>query len=498
MTNALWAHQQRAIGQLRASLRAGKRHPLVYSPTGSGKTTIAGEIARLAREKDKRIAFTVPAISIVDQTVASFWHHGVKDVGVIQADHNSTDWAKPVQVCSLDTLTRRDAFPKVDMVIVDEAHVIKKGLLKWMEMRPDMPFIGLSATPWRRGLGQLFDDLIIAATITELQAAGILVKTRTFAPSHPDLTGVRTTAGEFNAGDLARKATQKALTGDVVETWLAHADRVPTFCFAVDLAHAQLLHERFKDAGVSSAYIDHTMSLKERNSIQRDLARGNIEVICNVDCLGLGTDIPEVCCISYARPTKSITRWVQNIGRGLRSCQDKTDCLILDHSDTTLRLGFIEDMKITELDDGRPRRKTASKAPLPKVCPKCAFVKPPRVQECPRCGFVTERKTAARTRDGQLVEIDEATRKSLVARRKADLRFTEEEKLIVWRMLVGHGRRHGYKDGWASNKYREFFKVWPKGSTPVPMEPSPEIANWIKSQQIRWARSKRRNMEARA
>lgn len=496
MISAPWPHQTLTVECLRASLRSGHRRPMVQSPTGSGKTVTAAMIVEAALRKGKRVAVTVPAISLVDQTMEAFYNEGIRECGVIQADHRQTDWSKPVQICSLDTLHKRDALPKVDLVLVDEAHVIKKALLKWIMVRPDMPFIGLSATPWTRGLGNIYDDLIAPATIKSLIAQGFLCPHRTYAPSHPELEGVRTTAGEYNGADLARKANQKALVGDVIETWFALAEHRPTICFAVDCAHARILQERFKDADVSAAYVDHTMPLRERNQVSRDFESGKITVICNVDCLGLGVDLPDIACISYARPTKSIVRWVQNIGRGLRRAEGKDDLLVLDHSDTTLRLGFVDDVGRDCLDSGKLRRDQdrEREAPLPKACPQCAYVKPAGVRECPKCGFMPEPQTSARSVDGTLVELDEDRRKRLKEARKRSKQFSMAEKLTVFRMLRCYAQRHGYKMGWAANKYREFFKVWPNGlGDPPPLEPSPEILDWIKSRQIAWAKSKRKH-----
>ena len=201
--------------------------------------------------------FTVPALSLVDQTVEAFWTDGVRDVGVIQGTHAMTDWSRPVQVASVQTLQRHPIpgsrrgnnrrvpslvrfLPKVDA---------RSGMA-----RPAI--IGLSATPWTRGLGRYFDDLIIAATTHDLIAGDYLSPFRVFAPSHPDLTGVRTVAGDYHEGDLSSVMNDSPLVADVVDTWLRRAQNRSTFCFAVDRAHAKHLQAKFAEAGVSTGYID--------------------------------------------------------------------------------------------------------------------------------------------------------------------------------------------------------------------------------------------------
>jgi len=114
-----------------------------------------------------------------------------------------------------------------------------------------------------------------------------------------------------------------------------------------------------------------------------------VKVVCNVGCLTIGIDW-DARSIILARPTKSEMLFVQMVGRGLRMADGKTDCLILDHSDNHIRLGFVTDIHHDELDDGWERQKAIPKdrEVLPKKCPKCAFLKPPKLLACPCCGFI--------------------------------------------------------------------------------------------------------------
>jgi superfamily II DNA or RNA helicase len=338
MKRDLRPHQSLAIEKLRQSLGSGKRRPVLQAPTGFGKTRLAAAVIEGALAKDKRVIFTVPALSLVDQTVEAFWNDGVRNIGVIQGCHGMTDWSRPVQVASVQTLQRRQDLPQADVVIIDECHRWFDFYPKWM-MDPawqNRPFIGLSATPWTRGLGRYFDDLIIAATTKDLITAGYLSPFRVFAPSHPDLTGVRTVAGDYHEGDLSGVMNDSTLVADVVDTWLGRAQNRSTFCFAVDRAHAKHLQQQFITAGVSTGYIDAYTPSKEREDIHRKFQDGQNRIVCNVGCLTTGIDW-DVRCIILARPTKSEMLFVQIIGRGLRPAEGKEDCLILDHSDTHLR-----------------------------------------------------------------------------------------------------------------------------------------------------------------
>jgi DNA repair protein RadD len=490
MKRDLLPHQTRAIEKLRQSIGLGKRRPILQAPTGCGKTLVAAAIVEAALAKQKRVIFAVPALTLVDQTVQAFWDEGICDVGVIQGAHPMTDWSKPVQVASVQTLQRRQ-IPGFDVAIIDECHRLFDFYGRWMKdpAWQNRPFIGLSATPWTRGLGQYFDDLIIAATTQELISGGYLSPFRVFAPSHPDLTDVRTVAGDYHEGDLSGVMNDAPLVADVVDTWGRRAENRSTFCFAVDRTHAKHLQAKFAEAGVSTGYIDAYTPTKERDEIKRQFHNGEIRVVCNVGCLTTGVDW-DVRCIVLARPTKSEILFVQIIGRGLRPAEGKEDCLILDHSDTHLRLGFVTDIHHEALDDGRARAKpkAADRIRLPKECPKCSFLKPPRTRECPACGFKAEAIDNTQVADGELVEITGRKKRGKVA--------TEDERALFYAQLMGYAQEHGYSNGWAAHKFREKFDVWPNDYRNVPaMEPTPKMRSWIKSRQIAWAKSKQRHAQ---
>ena len=227
---------------------------MLQAPTGYGKTVVAGAIIQSALDKGKRVVITVPAIELIDQTVKAFGDEGILNVGVIQANHLLTNADAPVQVASVQTLERR-TFPKADLVLVDEAHRDFKLFHRWFE---DEAWAGCRSLAERdaldpRVLGRLYDTLIVSATTKDLIAKGFLAPFRVFAPSHPDLTGVRTVAGDYHEGDLSKAMDKRELVADVVTTWLAKAERRPTLVFAVDRAHAKTSSSSFMAAGSTPA-----------------------------------------------------------------------------------------------------------------------------------------------------------------------------------------------------------------------------------------------------
>ena len=161
---------------------------MLQAPTGFGKTLTAAHIIQRALDKGHAVIFTVPALSLIDQTVAALEAEGIDCVGVMQADHERTDASQPVQVCSVQTIARRTK-PSAGLVLIDEAHLSFKAIHEWMAdpAWARVPFVGLSATPWTKGLGKHYDDLIVAATTASLIAQGYLSKFIVYAPSEPDL-----------------------------------------------------------------------------------------------------------------------------------------------------------------------------------------------------------------------------------------------------------------------------------------------------------------------
>jgi DNA repair protein RadD len=312
--------------------------------------------------------------------------------------------------------------------------------------------------------------------------AGYSSPFKVFAPASPDLSEVRTLAGDYHERDLGDVMNRNGLVADVVETWQRLGQRRPTLCFAVDRAHAKNLQTQFLESGVLAEYIDCNTPASERISIGRRFNAGEVEIVCNVGCLTTGVDW-DVRCIILARPTQSEMLFTQMIGRGLRIAEGKTDCLILDHSDNHLRLGFVTDIHHEELDDGNPRKKAEAKASeaLPKKCPQCSFLKPPKTATCPVCSFTAKPKCEVVTTEGELVELDRARRSTLEPDEKifhAELRWIEADR--------------SFKQGWAAHKFKDkfgFFPPWSWNDLPT-ATPTLETLRWVKSRQIAYAKAK--------
>jgi DNA repair protein RadD len=185
-------------------------------------------------------------LDLVEQTIKAFHEAGIAHVGVIQGKHYLTDPAAPVQICSEQTLTRRE-IPQFDHIFIDECHLQFKKILAWIDdpKLQSVPVIGLSATPWSKGLGKHYRQLINPTSIQNLIDKKILCPFTVFAPPGPDLSQVRTIAGDYHEGDLSLACDTKVLVANIVTTWQARGEDRPTILFAIDRKHAKHLEERF-------------------------------------------------------------------------------------------------------------------------------------------------------------------------------------------------------------------------------------------------------------
>lgn len=333
---------------------------------------------------------------------------------------------------------------------------------------PDAIVLGFTATPIRldgRPLGgDLFQHLVQVATYAELlKRPDWLVAPDVFSGSElPDVSRVRVAGSDFDDGQLAEVVRADRIEGDVVRTWLARAhlhpvsangvrvpgkytegDRRRTLVFAVNVEHSLSLAERFGRAGVRAAHLDGSTPERERDAILRDLASGALEVVTNCQVAVEGIDIPEVKCVSFARPTQSVTVWRQGTGRLMRPWGDVTP-LLLDHAGNFDRLGCPFEDVAWSLKE-RPKR--VGGQGIMRKCPACGgYVTASRVV-CPHCGAELPRA------ERELTESDQELRE----------RATEPEALkwaYFWRQVVV-ARTKGFKPGFASALYKERYGSWP-------------------------------------
>ncbi len=477
MLTELRDHQVYGTDLLRRSLKSGYRRPLLSMPVGSGKTLLATYLIERALAKGKRVLFTVPAIILIEQTAQAFWKEGIRDIGIIQGtNHPETDYSRRLQIASVQTLQRR-IMPKVDLAIVDEAHVRFEFYRGWFKYA-HYPIIGMSATPWGPGLGELYDDLLIPVGIPELQRQGFLVHESPWTPDHPDLSKIETVAGDYHKGQLSDRMREARLVGNAVHWWKQKANGLPTFTFGVDCAHAKALQQQFLSAGIPTGYIDAHTERDERRQVLTQFRNGELRNVVNVACLTMGVD-EDVRCISLNRPTKSEILFVQMIGRGLRPATGKEILTCLDHTDTYLNLGYARDIYHEHLDNGEaaPRQRPTPDR-KPKECPACHYVKEPYQHECPKCGFAPTPQNTVVAVEGDL------------SPHKTGKHVDWQTRVSWYAQFLGLAESRGYKKNWARCTYKLKFGEWPEGLPEKPEPPQPEALKFAKYALIRNAKKR--------
>ena len=477
-------HQIEALRLIKLSAGMGNRRIVCQMPTGAGKTVTAAKLIASAKAKGNSAIFTVPALSLINQTVEAFEAEGVTGIGVMQAKHPRTNPMARVQVASVQTLAKRD-IPGAAVVIVDECHIRAAVVERLMDERPDVFFIGLSATPWADGMGERWQDLVIPVTIGDLIEAGMLSRFTAYAPDVPDLRGVKIKAGEYAEAGLEKVMGSAKLVGSVTQTWLEKGQNRPTLCFGVNRAHSAAMSAEFGRHGVATAYVDAFTDMAERSFINDQFRRGEIKVICSVRTMTTGVDLP-VSCIIDAAPTRSEILHVQKIGRGLRVNPGTEDCLILDHAGNSLRLGLVTDIyhdTLSMADRKEEGETKEAQEKLPKPCMVCGVLHVGMV--CPSCGHERKPSGNVDTRDGELVQI------------AGDLaRATLADKQTFWSMALWLDKERGRGGKLAKGMYKGKFGVWPNRLHDTPMPPDRAFLNYDRSRRIAYAKAMAKREDA--
>jgi len=460
-------HQVKAIDKIRDAFRRGKRTPILQASTGFGKTLVSIDIIKSALAKSKRVLFIVDRIKLIDQTSEEFDFHGL-DHGVIQGDHWRVN-NLPLQLASVQTLARRRNKPNFDLIIVDECHSTNKALTELITNSWNaLPFIGLSATPFTKGLGKIYDDLIVVETTQSLIDKGFLADFVAYGAVKLNLEGVATVAGDYNQKQIAEKVNTKTIIGDVVDTWLRRGENRQTICFCVNIAHAEAVADEFNSNGVTAGMICSHTPPEEREQILEDYEAGDIKVLCNVEVFTKGWDSPNTSCLILARPTKSLMLYIQMVGRVLRTAEGKANAIILDHGRNIERLGFPTDELPEYLCNGEKterekQKEQERKEVLPKPCPNCNFMK--TSFQCPSCGHKPAGDPNVTAEHGELKKLE---------------RVTPNEKAEWFAMLLGYARSKGKQDGYAAYLFKDKFGHFPHKKQGVrAKEPTKEVTGFI-------------------
>jgi superfamily II DNA or RNA helicase len=498
---ALRDYQEAILGKLRSAFIEGHRAVVLVAPTGAGKTEMAMALLSAAAERGNRAAMVLDRVVLCNQTSARLDSYGF-DHGVLQAGHWRFRPSERIQVCSAQTLEKRGSLPGMKVLIVDECHNTRKQTVEFIKKNPDVKVVGLTATPFTKGLGKIYSAVVSAITTRELVGMDMLVPLRVYIAKEIDMAGAKKVAGEWSAADAEERGIK--ITGDVVSEWVKKTHEVfggprKTVVFAAGVKHAADLAQKFSDAGYNFISLSYKDDDEFKAEVIKEFAKPDSSImgLIATDILTKGFDVPDVMIGVSARPfTKSLYSHIQQMGRVMRKHPEKQFALWLDHSGNYLR--FAEDWEdiyangVTELDDGKekPKREPTDNEKEAAKCPRCNAFWPGRADACACCGFVRPQRNAVAEKPGELTEYAPNGKKLPGA----------DERQSFYSQLIGIAETRGYRPGWAFHKYREKFGVDPKGLHHQAMEPTASVQKWVRSRQIAWANSRKNvaNQEATA
>lgn len=388
-------HRQREfVSRVKAAL-AKHGNTLAVAPTGFGKSC---SLSAVGAELGGRGLILQHRDELVDQNRKTFKRVAPSfETDIYTADRKR--WSPGVTFAMVQTLAGEDnleSTPSLDWVIVDEAHHVaaetyRRIINKVRERNPKAKVFGVTATPQRgdrKAIIEVFDNVADVVQLSEVIAAGDLVRPRVFVIDcglRSELAGIKRVS-DFDQQEVEAIMDKAAVTARVIEEWKAKAGDRQTVVFAATVAHAGHVCEAFVAAGVKAAVISGDMGKAERAKVLKDFERGVIQVVLNVAVLTEGWDCQTVSCVILLRKCSYKATMLQMIGRGLRKVDPmrfpgvvKSDCIIMDFGYSILNNGDLNTDVVLAPVKGKP---------MTKDCPECGMQVPAGVAACPICDHI--------------------------------------------------------------------------------------------------------------
>lgn len=414
-------YQAAAVESLRDKIRNGVRRIVLCAGTGAGKTLTAGHLLKQASQKGSYALFIVDRVALVDQTSAVFDEYGIPH-GVVQGIHERYAPREHVQVCSAQTLARRSLPREPDLIVVDEAHTRYKGTIELMNRYPDAVKIGLTATPFTKGMGNEWDGVVNVIPTRKLIDDGFLIEPKIYVAKSPEDAELGLNSfGEFSDESAASAGIR--IIGDVVAEWVTKTHEhfggpAKTIVFSPTVEHGRELCDAFRQAGYNFQQISYLdKNDDERRDKIREFRRPDSLIDGLVSCgvLTKGFDVPEVRIGISCKPyRKSLSSHMQEIGRVMRALPDGSpkEALWLDHSGNIERFALemfdVWENGAGELDTAEKRdsekRERNEQTREKVVCPECSGAI--RGSICTACGWERPARSNVTVADGELHEFN--------------------------------------------------------------------------------------------
>ena len=363
MIYQLRPYQSDLLDRINKSWFSGTRSIVCQLPTGGGKTILFSTVVHEANQKGLKCLVLAHREELIKQAADKLEIITNDPVGIIKAGY-PTNYDRDIQVASVQSLTRRlNHCPEFDLIIVDEAHHSTANSYRTILNRlPAAKVLGVTATPIRldgKGFRGIFDELICGVTVSELIEAGSLSQYKYFATeTSMSVEGVGKRQGDFKAEDVARANPVEGLAGDVVKSYRDYLDGKQAVIFCINVEHSIAIAEHFKAAGIIAHHLDGTTDPRERAEVMTQFRDKRIQVLTNCALFDEGLDIPSLDGVILARPTQSLSRFLQMVGRALRPCEGKDRAIIIDLAGNYERLGMPDDTRVWTLDglEKKPRK----------------------------------------------------------------------------------------------------------------------------------------------
>lgn len=456
----LRSYQEAAITESEAH-RANDIHRVMIScPTGAGKTTIAAEYISRMLTAGQNIIFIAHRTELIEQAAERLEEFGIK-AGIIKSGYRYRP--RPVQVASIQTLDKR-TYPDAHCIIIDEAHHAMSSMYKRAVdhyINKGAFIVGLSATPYRldgKGLGDLFDEMVAPVSIVDLIAQGYLVKPRyiTPDPSALDLDGVGTKQKDgfkdYDSDSLYSKHFGKAeVFAGLIDNYRKYAAGKRTIIFNCNLAHSQQVVDAFNAAGYPAVHVDGKMDRFRRKKILKDFAAGRYLILCNVQLLTEGYDLPSIECVIVNRKTKSKALWVQMVGRALRPSPGKEIAWVIDQGANVYEHGRVDANEVLTLEL-TAKKPAGPKGVSPvKECPSCQTVQFMSAAVCSDCGYIWPKEDKLNKTEIEFVEVNDEMldqkRKKKTGEMPAHLRYKPFAEMTIFELDQVRDAM-GHREGW--------------------------------------------------
>lgn len=334
---------------------------LYQMPTGTGKTRLFTSIIRdinvwgLRHNISFRILIIAHRSELIEQSSCSLDKYHIKHGVLAGTMKDKRDLTQAIQVASIQTITHPSNRCLIedlqfDFIIIDEAHhAVANSYQKLWKFCPNSKKLGVTATPWRMnnsGFTQIFDAYIPSMTIKEFIQKGWLAAYRYYSiPSNSDIIksieSIRDfdIEGDYKSSALTQVFDTSKIRAELYNSYAKNALGKKGIIYSISREHSEHICSQYRSHNITIENIDSETPAKTRERIINAFKSGEIDIIVNVDIFSEGFDCPDIEFIQLARPTKSLVKYIQQVGRGLRKNGNKR-CIILDNVGMYSRFGL--------------------------------------------------------------------------------------------------------------------------------------------------------------